>query len=428
MEKKFSKIKIYQLVGFVQGDYDERLHRIRRKPVFYLRSLVIFFLTTSVGAKIGVSCLLIDPDDRSQFFIGNWFNYLKANGTHSARFYIGLSGRWSILIEIYNVIQMSLDLFQSATISALWFSALFFRFNSLNLKREDLFLIFLRMSNEVPYEDERKSHLIGMTKKENDDYWRKEKAFCVVYNRLFNVTVVLVASIFNISIFSINFELNPLIYAAVMTVNVVHNTYYLFIFFHSILTLNVFFCSLINFFARKYGHIASQIRLLTEPKGFSNRKLKKLVQDFNAVSLELQIINQYVSQYIGTNFFVFFPIAVVVSFVSFNLENLQLGITLMLLIITAYGMIIYIPFERANKVLNKINTASKLFQTMAFHPETDLSNKKKINYISFYTRNRKFGFTCLDFTISAHHGLTIGLQIISYIMMMLKVVRVNDLK
>lgn len=117
----------------------------------------------------------------------------------------------------------------------------------------------------------------------------------------------------------------------------------------------------------------------------------------------------------------------VVTFVCLNLD-LMLGVTLMLLIITAYFMIIGIPFERANQVLNKMNSARIEFQNVSFNPKTDLSNRKKINYISFYTRDRTLGFTCFDlFTANGHLALTVGLQIISYIMMMLKVIRNSSL-
>lgn len=58
-------------------------------------------------------------------------------------------------------------------------------------------------------------------------------------------------------------------------------------------------------------------------------------------------------------------------------------------------MIIYIPFERANKVLNQMNSARVEFQKVSFNPKTDLSNRKKINFISFLTRDRKLGrFRC----------------------------------
>ena len=285
--------------------------------------------------------------------------------------------------------------------------------------------MFMRLCNQIPYEKEDRP--VGWPKEENDDYWRKDQAFCVVYSWIFNVSVVLIASIFNLSTFYINFELNPLIYAASMTLNVLHNTYFLLTFLQAILTLNMFVTSMINFFARKYAYISSQAsQLKDDAKGFSNHKLNKLLHDFDAVSRELQLINQYVSQYIGINFVFFFFIGILITFVCLNLD-LKLGVTLMLLIITAYGMIIYIPFERANKVLNEMNAASRVFQTISFNPKTDLSNKKKINYISFYTRDRTFGFTCFNlFTINGYLGITIGLQIISYIMMMLKVFRNSD--
>lgn len=194
----------------------------------------------------------------------------------------------------------------SGLIAATWFSALFVKFNFLNHKREDLFLLFLRICNEIPYEDQKKNHLVGLTKEENDDYWRKNNKFCIIYNRVFNVLVLVIASIFNISTFYISFQLNPFIYAATMTINVIHNTYFLFSFFQAIFTLNVFFISIVNFFSRKYGHIAGQVRLLKEKGKFSNRKLEKLIDDFNRVCLEMQLINKYWKHFLGINFVLFF--------------------------------------------------------------------------------------------------------------------------
>ena len=98
MEKKFSKLKIFQIIGVVQGDYDDRIHRIKRKPVFYLRSLAILLLTNGVLIKIIVSSLFIDQDHPSQFFLASWFNFLKQDGYQSARFYVGLAGEYRTLL------------------------------------------------------------------------------------------------------------------------------------------------------------------------------------------------------------------------------------------------------------------------------------------------------------------------------------------
>lgn len=89
-EKKFSKLRIYQIIGVVQGDYDDRIHGIRRKPIFYLRSLAVFLLTNIVVLKIMASSIFIDQNDPIQFFLASWFNFLKPDGFHSARFYVGI--------------------------------------------------------------------------------------------------------------------------------------------------------------------------------------------------------------------------------------------------------------------------------------------------------------------------------------------------
>ena len=79
--KKFSKIKLYQNIGFIHFKYEER---IKKKPFYYVKSLIIVYCTVFVLFR-NFASILFDKNDEIQFHLTSWFYYLE-----DARFYLGL--------------------------------------------------------------------------------------------------------------------------------------------------------------------------------------------------------------------------------------------------------------------------------------------------------------------------------------------------
>ena len=86
--KKLEKIKIFQFIGFVQGEYDNDDKKIRKRPINYIKSFFVFISTLLLPFKLFLS-IFFDRHDTAQLYIGSWFNYLQ----NEIRFYMGLSGK-----------------------------------------------------------------------------------------------------------------------------------------------------------------------------------------------------------------------------------------------------------------------------------------------------------------------------------------------
>ena len=139
------------------------------------------------------------------------------------------------------------------------------------------------------------------------------------------------------------------------------------------------------------------------------------------MTLELFKVNELFRCQIGINVISYFFISTAVIFSTFT-TGIELRFALLTSTVFVYIQIVYIPFCWSSKVIDQINATKKLFQNLAFNSKTNLTNKKRINYISFYTANEKIGFTCFDlFILNSCLGLTMSLQIIVYIMMLVKI-------
>ena len=74
-----------------------------------------------------------------------------------------------------------------------------------------------------------------------------------------------------------------------------------------------------------------------------------------------------------------------------------------------------------------MNDGNRLLQNISFYPNVSVANRKKIVYISHILKNEKTGFTCYDlFQLSTYNSFNISIQIIVYIMMLLKVTHIRS--
>ena len=305
-----------------------------------------------------------------------------------------------------------------------WYLILFITYNLLNARREDLFLFFLRMINEIPAKNGEKYKVIGLTKKENKIYWEKEDEFLFIYNRILIINQLVVAILLSISLFLIKFDVNPFIFYFVTLANAIYNSLYLFTFFHATLTLSIFYISMMNFFLKKYSYLKKQLQLLRR-YNVNNPKLARLLYEFDYVNFELHKINSYFKYLIGINVSFYFIICTLIVFLSFSIHT-ELKLILLSLLFLTHVAIIYVPFCWSSKVIDEINASIRLFQTLSFNSKTNLKNKRRINHLSFYN-NGRIGFTCFDFfQLNSELGYTMSLQIVCYIMMLLKFVKISN--
>ena len=69
---------------------------------------------------------------------------------------------------------------------------------------------------------------------------------------------------------------------------------FVWLYLGSVWTVNVFYCEIVLFFAKKFEHISKQLKHLdkSKTKMIENRKLSGLIYDFNRVVFELAEMNQ----------------------------------------------------------------------------------------------------------------------------------------
>ena len=74
-----------------------------------------------------------------------------------------------------------------------------------------------------------------------------------------------------------------------------------------------------------------------------------------------------------------------------------------------------------------MNNCSRLLQNISFYPNVSVANRKKIIYISHLMRSDKTGFTCYNlFQLNTYYSSTISIQIVVYIVMLLKVTNIKS--
>ena len=98
------------------------------------------------------------------------------------------------------------------------------------------------------------------------------------------------------SLSSYNTEINIFTYILVQTVHVVHTSLFFWLGLNSVYPINLFYCTIILFFTKRFQHLSKQLDRLDEPAGSSgrinNRKLSSLIFDYNQIVHELIEMNQ----------------------------------------------------------------------------------------------------------------------------------------
>lgn len=68
-----------------------------------------------------------------------------------------------------------------------------------------------------------------------------------------------------------------------------------------IYTINVFYCEIILFFTKKFRNLGKQLKILNATKGklIDNRRLSRLLYDYNRVLHEMDELNEFFKHYTG---------------------------------------------------------------------------------------------------------------------------------
>ena len=298
-----------------------------------------------------------------------------------------------------------------------WLGSEFVSFNYLNSKKQHLLLLWMKISNQIPnYE------IKGLSKKANAEFWAKENVYYNYFVKFYIAFTVFACVIINIQLFYIRFNtsINSFIFWTLL--HIISNSYYLFQIFGLFYLMNFFFLTQMLFFKKKFNYISTKVEKMTNQKscsrtssiaGFStvdNRKLAKLIYDYNYVYLEMVKINEYFKWLSGFNYVYYFMLVINMSFSVAITQDFKVQLCVFLALIFMYILIIYVSFTWSNNVTVAFEKANFHFQNASFSPNVSLSNRKKMNLIIFIVKNEHSGFTCFDvFRLTSYQGYLVSI-------------------
>ena len=378
-EKTFSVINVYRRLGIVKGDFDKETERFRKRPIFYFRAFLSLFLIITVPLKLNI-CLLFDEDDPIQFYIGDWFN---GQMDSESRFWMA---RNSLAIAI----------------------SLFILHLALSDLNQDVPLLLLTMKKLyiLPPKDEEHHQYVGLSKTKTKKFWKEENDFNLKLDKLLNVCSIgsgLLLSTFN---FNTKFDIGLYDYLVFATLHSLHNSLYVNVALSEFGNSNIFTISVFKFFRKRYEAVRLKIEKALG-KRVNNRKLKRMLNDFNYITMELGQINKYWSRYVGWYFLTILVSCVVFGYLVFEVD-FMIKIVISYALVSVLFFVILLPYYQSQKILIEMRKITRKLQNASFRIETSLENRKQINYISFITRDESVCFTCFDlFVLNTYNSFLV---------------------
>lgn len=181
--------------------------------------------------------------------------------------------------------------------------------NHLNANEYHLFRRWMVLTQEMPSSDHK---VVGLSRSENDEFWRTVDRFNRIYYLSVNSFVSLISVIACGLLFISRFEqVGIWMYLCMQTLHVVHTAFTIFLFFHDIGTTNVLFMEVMQIFTRKFRSIARRtvkLNALMAPNVLNtnrakqfNRRLCRLLYEHNLVHSELFEMNSLFSGFVAAN-------------------------------------------------------------------------------------------------------------------------------
>lgn len=177
-----------------------------------------------------------------------------------------------------------------------WQSSLHFSFVQMS-SRENfrLFFRWISIANELPPQGEEEERVVGLSRKENREFWKSENRFNHLYIRFANSAIFVMALGISVQYFLIQFEIDFWVY---LTVQLFHASYtfaWFYFYFHCICTPAIFCLGVSKFIAKKFRYLAKQARRLSyaKTKRLDNRRVTSLIHQHNHVEMEVFEMNVF---------------------------------------------------------------------------------------------------------------------------------------
>lgn len=240
-----------------------------------------------------------------------------------------------------------------------WYSSLFFTFNHLTERRQNLLLAWNKITYEAPVKSDADYEVSGLPAEENKRFWAKEAKLNAGYQKISTIFLLNTCILFSIQhYYSHRLETDRFINCLVLGLHIVHYCIYCFIFLHAVYSPVLFFVTLLIFFAKKFRHIADQVERSLN-KGTNNRNLRKWVFEFHDTIYEMIQMNDLFKGYMGFNLLHCFLFITLVTFVSIFV-NTTLKIAIYMVLLNMYTIVQVLPFHLANAVTSQVNLHFRL--------------------------------------------------------------------
>lgn len=141
-------------------------------------------------------------------------------------------------------------------------------------------------------------------------------------------------------------------YLLFATLHSIHNSFYISVILSEYGNLNIFIISGFKFFRKRYEAINLKIEKLLG-KRVTNRKLKRILNDFNYLTMELCQINKYWSRYVGWYFSVVLISCTVLGYLIFTVA-FMLKIVIFYALLSMVCFIILLPYYQSTKILLEV--------------------------------------------------------------------------
>lgn len=178
-----------------------------------------------------------------------------------------------------------------------WLFSVHLCFTRLNIRHDYyLFKLWMRITFEIPAKKDEDYKVVGLSRTENKRFWAAEDEFNRRFSKTLNFILFVWCFIFPTQIFFVKYEIDSmLIYVLAQTVNFIYTALIIWFFLGLIYSLNVFYIEIVMFCGKKVDHISKQIERMnvSKTKLVDNRKLSRLIVEYNRVLFELIQMNKF---------------------------------------------------------------------------------------------------------------------------------------
>lgn len=280
-------------------------------------------------------------------------------------------------------------------ISFLWNFCLHITICWLNKRKGNLFIYWLTLIHEINPTVNCNHKLTNLPRNEKDEnFWLKSSQLNYKFALFNDYFVITVSLFFCMPYFRLKTDLNFLVFWFFAILNYLVFIYYVINLTRTAANLNFILVTILRYFQMKYKFINKQVKTLKDhQKKIDNEKLSKLIFDWMNFALQMIKTNTYWKFISGINFLFLFMIAVVMTFLLIKVDFF-FGFMLSSFMAISLTLNFFVAFYFNNQILNEMNNINHHLQKISLFPETNLANRKKINYCTFYMIENRVGFSC----------------------------------